>query len=164
MFVIISYKISILFFYLFSKLLNSINNNNINNFNANVDNIRELVNSKLLYANNININYESRIKSQKRIIKKINKRKIPYDIYGLRIIYEDSLYSNNTQFAYNIKDLLYTNFYSLDYLYDDYIQYPKSNNYQSLHVYIITNILIEVQIRNNLMNINAINGTASNYY
>ena len=142
MFVIISYKISILFFYLFSKLLNSINNNNINNFNANVDNIRELVNSKLLYANNININYESRIKSQKRIIKKINKRKIPYDIYGLRIIYEDSLYSNNTQFAYNIKDLLYTNFYSLDYLYDDYIQYPKSNNYQSLHVYIITNILI----------------------
>ena len=118
----------------------------------------------MLYANNININYESRIKSQKRIIKKINKRKIPYDIYGLRIIYEDSLYSNNTQFAYNIKDLLYTNFYSLDYLYDDYIQYPKSNNYQSLHVYIITNILIEVQIRNNLMNINAINGTASNYY
>ena len=164
MFVIINYKISILVFYLFSKLLNSINNNNINNFNANVDNIRELVNSKLLYANNININYESRIKSQKRIIKKINKRKIPYDIYGLRIIYEDSLYSNNTQFAYNIKDLLYTNFYSLDYLYDDYIQYPKSNNYQSLHVYIITNILIEVQIRNNLMNINAINGTASNYY
>ena len=143
MFVIISYKISILFFYLFSKLLNSINNNNINNFNANVDNIRELVNSKLLYANNININYESRIKSQKRIIKKINKRKIPYDIYGLRIIYEDSLYSNNTQFAYNIKDLLYTNFYSLDYLYDDYIQYPKSNNYQSLHVYIITNIFNE---------------------
>ena len=164
MFVIISYKISILFFYLFSKLLNSINNNNINNFNSNVDNIRELVNSKLLYANNININYESRIKSQTRIIKKITKRKIPYDIYGLRIIYEDSLYSNNAKFAYNIKDLLYTNFYSLDYLYDDYIQYPKSNNYQSLHVYIITNILIEVQIRNNLMNINAINGTASNYY
>ena len=164
MFVIISYKISILFFYLFSKLLNSINNNNINNFNANVDNIRELVNSKLLYANNININYESRIKSQKRIIKKINKRKIPYDIYGLRIIYEDSLYSNNTQFAYNIKDLLYTNFYSLDYLYDDYIQHPKSNNYQSLHVYIITNILIEVQIRNSLMHFNTINGTASNYY
>jgi len=164
MFLIISYKISIIFFYLFSSLLNSINNINSNNFNNSIDVIKQLINSKLDYENGITIKYEKRIKSQKRIIKKINAGRIPYDIYGLRIIYEDNLYSNNSEFAYSIKDLLYTNFNTIDHLYDDYIQYPKSNNYQSLHIYIITNILIEVQIRNNLMNINAINGSASNYY
>ena len=164
MFLIISYKISIIFFYLFSSLLNSINNINTNNFNNAIDVIKHLVNSKLDYENTITIKYEKRIKSQKRIIKKISAGRIPYDIYGLRIIYEDSLYSNNSEFAYSIKDLLYTNFNTIDCLYDDYIQYPKSNNYQSLHIYIITNILLEVQIRNNLMNINAINGSASNYY
>ena len=164
MFLIISYKISIIFFYLFSSLLNSINNINTNNFSNNIDVIKQLVNSKLHHENGVSVKYEKRIKSQKRIIKKISAGRIPYDIYGLRIIYEDSLYSNNSEFAYSIKDLLYTNFNTIDHLYDDYIQYPKSNNYQSLHIYIITNILIEVQIRNNLMNINAINGSASNYY
>jgi (p)ppGpp synthase/HD superfamily hydrolase len=161
MFLIISYKISIIFFYLFSSLLNSINTNNFNNA---IDVIKHLVNNKLHYENTISVKYEQRIKSQKRIIKKINAGRIPYDIYGLRIIYEDNLYSNNSEFAYSIKDLLYTNFNTIDCLYDDYIQYPKSNNYQSLHIYIVTNILIEVQIRNHLMNINAINGSASNYY
>ena len=82
----------------------------------------------------------------------------------MRIIYEDSLDINNSEIAYIIKNILYTNFYTLDCFYDDYIKYPKINNYQSLHVYIVTNILIEVQIRNSLMHFNAINGTASNYY
>ena len=152
-------------YWLLSNLLNIINNNNIVNFNANIANIKELVtNDKSLYKNSININYEHRIKSQQRIIEKLNKQRIPYDIYGLRIIYEDSLDINNSEIAYTIKNLLYTNFYTIDCFYDDYIKYPKINNYQSLHVYIVTNILIEVQIRNSLMHFNAINGTASNYY
>ena len=153
-------------YWLLSNLLNIIiNNNNIVNFNVNIANIKELVtNDKSFYKNSININYEHRIKSQQRIIEKLNKQRIPYDIYGLRIIYEDSLDINNSEIAYTIKNLLYTNFYTIDCFYDDYIKYPKANNYQSLHVYIVTNILIEVQIRNSLMNINTINGTASNYY
>ena len=152
-------------YWLLSNLLNIINNNNIVNFNANIANIKELVtNDKSLYKNSININYEHRIKSQQRIIEKLNKQRIPYDIYGLRIIYEDSLNINNSEIAYTIKNLLYINFYTIDCFYDDYIKYPKANNYQSLHVYIVTNILIEVQIRNSLMHFNAINGTASNYY
>jgi (p)ppGpp synthase/HD superfamily hydrolase len=147
-------------------LLNSviINKSNIVNFGNTIGNIIDLVDSESLYKNTVNINYEQRIKSQKRIIEKINKRRIPHDIYGLRIIYEDSLDINNSDIAYAIKNILYTNFYTIDCLYDDYIKYPKINNYQSLHVYIVTNILIEVQIRNSLMNFNAINGTASNYY
>jgi len=156
----------LLCYYLLNSLLNSviINKSNIVSFDNTVGNIIDLVDSKSLYKNNIYINYEQRIKSQKRIIEKINKRRIPHDIYGLRIIYEDSLYINNSEIAYDIKNILYTNFYTIDCLYDDYIKYPKINNYQSLHVYIVTNILIEIQIRNSLMNFNAINGTASNYY
>lgn len=157
----------LLCYYLLNSLLHSvvINKSNSVSFSNNIANIIELVAyDKSLYKNPININYEHRIKSQQRIIEKLNKQRIPYDIYGLRIIYEDSLDINNSEIAYTIKNILYTNFYTLDCFYDDYIQYPKINNYQSLHVYIVTNILIEVQIRNSLMHSNAINGTASNYY
>ena len=157
----------LLCYYLLNSLLNSviINKSNSVSFGNTITNIIDLVDSsKSLYKNTINIKYDQRIKSQKRIIDKLNKRRIPYDIYGLRIIYEDSLDINNSEIAYTIKNILYTNFYTIDCFYDDYIKYPKINNYQSLHVYIVTNILIEVQIRNSLMHFNAINGTASNYY
>jgi len=157
----------LLCYYLLNSLLHSVVSNKNNNvsFSNTITNIKELVDSSTtIYKNTINIDYEQRIKSQKRIIEKINKRRIPYDIYGLRIIYEDSLDINNNKIAYAIKNLLYTNFCTIDCFYDDYIQYPKINNYQSLHIYIVTNILIEVQIRNSLMHLNAINGTASNYY
>ena len=157
----------LLCYYLLNSLLHSVVSNKNNNvsFSNTITNIKELVDSSTtIYKNTINIDYEQRIKSQARIIEKINKRRIPYDIYGLRIIYEDSLDINNNKIAYAIKNLLYTNFCTIDCFYDDYIQYPKINNYQSLHIYIVTNILIEVQIRNSLMHLNAINGTASNYY
>jgi guanosine-3',5'-bis(diphosphate) 3'-pyrophosphohydrolase len=114
--------------------------------------------------NNIVINYESRIKSRERIIKKIQKYKVPYDIYGLRIIYNDTNNIYNSQYAYTIKTIITSNFNTLDFLYDDYIANPKSNNYQSLHIYVLTNILLEIQIRNSFMHNIAINGSASNYY
>ena len=116
------------------------------------------------YNKNIIINYESRLKTRARIIQKIQKNKIPYDIYGLRIIYNDSNNIYNSQFAYTIKNILISNFNTLDFLYDDYIANPKINNYQSLHIYVLTNILIEIQIRNSFMHNVAINGSASNYY
>jgi (p)ppGpp synthase/HD superfamily hydrolase len=132
--------------------------------------ITQVITKELFYNNNNNnnnniiINYESRIKSRERIIKKIQKYKVPYDIYGLRIIYNDTNNIYNTQYAYTIKNILTSNFNTLDFLYDDYIANPKINNYQSLHIYVLTNILMEIQIRNNLMHTIAINGSASNYY
>jgi guanosine-3',5'-bis(diphosphate) 3'-pyrophosphohydrolase len=134
----------------------------------NTNNIIQVI-TKEVYNNNNNnnnkiINYESRLKSRERIIKKIQKYKVPYDIYGLRIIYNDSNNIYNSEFAYTIKNILTSNFKTLDYLYDDYIASPKINNYQSLHLYILTNILIEIQIRNSFMHNIAINGSASNYY
>ena len=125
---------------------------------------KELHSNNNYNNNNIVINYESRLKSRERIIKKIQKYKVPYDIYGLRIIYNDSNNIYNTQFAYSIKNIVTSNFNTLDYLYDDYIANPKINNYQSIHIYVLTNILIEIQIRNSFMHNVALNGSASNYY
>ena len=134
----------------------------------NSNKIIKIIDKELCYNNNYNkniiINYESRIKSRERIIQKIQKNKVPYDIYGLRIIYNDSNNIYNSQFAYTIKNILISNFNTLDFLYDDYIANPKINNYQSLHIYVLTNILIEIQIRNSFMHNVAINGSASNYY
>lgn len=129
--------------------------------------IIQVITKELLHNNNNNniiINYESRVKSGPRIIKKIQKNKIPYDIYGLRIIYNDTNNIYNTQFAYSIKNILTHNFNTLDFLYDDYIANPKINNYQSLHIYVLTNILLEIQVRNSFMHNVAINGSASHYY
>ena len=41
---------------------------------------------------------------------------------------------------------------------------PKKNNYQSIHLYVLNELLIEIQIRDIYMHNVAINGTASNYY
>ena len=53
--------------------------------------------------------------------KRIKKLKFPYDIYGLRIIYNDSYNYYNKDFAYVIKNILYDNYYTLGFIYDDYI-------------------------------------------
>ena len=133
-------------------------------FEKNINNIINIIDENLLYNNKFNIYYEKRIKSQKRIISKIQKLKIPYDIYGLRIIYNDNTNYYNTNFAYTIKNIIYNNFNTLDCIYDDYIQKPKQNNYQSLHIYVVTNLLIEIQIRNSNMHNISVNGSASHYY
>ena len=134
----------------------------------NSNKIIKIIDKELCYNNNYNkniiINYESRLKTRARIIQKIQKNRVPYDIYGLRIIYNDTNNIYNSQFAYTIKNILISNFNTLDFLYDDYIANPKINNYQSLHIYVLTNILIEIQIRNSFMHNVAINGSASNYY
>ena len=134
-------------------------------FEKNTNNIINVIDENLLHNNNkFNIYYEKRIKSKKRIISKIQKYKIPYDVYGLRIIYDDNTNYHNTNFAYLIKNIICNNFNTLDCIYDDYIQKPKQNNYQSLHVYVITSMLIEIQIRNSNMHNVSVNGSASYYY
>ena len=134
-------------------------------FEKNTNNIINVIDENLLHNNNkFNIYYEKRIKSKKRIISKIQKLKIPYDVYGLRIIYNDNTNYYNTNSAYLIKNIICNNFNTLDCIYDDYIQKPKQNNYQSLHVYVITSMLIEIQIRNSNMHNVSVNGSASHYY
>jgi GTP pyrophosphokinase len=136
-------------------------------FEKNTNKIIDVVENNLIHNypnNNLNIYYEKRIKSKKRIISKLQKFKIPYDMYGLRIIYNDDADYYNTNIAYIIKNIIYDNFNTLDFISDDYIAIPKNNNYQSLHLYIVCNLLIEIQIRNTNMHNVSVNGTASDYY
>lgn len=146
-------------------LCNFLNYTNIL-FSINTNKIIHIIDKQLIHNNNKNIiiNYEKRIKSRERIIKKIQSYKIPYDIYGLRIIYNDTNNYYNNDLAYTIKNIIQSNFNTLDFIYDDYIAKPKINNYQSLHIYIVTNILLEIQIRNSYMHNVSVNGSASFYY
>ena len=147
-----------------------------------------LLNNDKLLINNCNLNYEYRIKNINKVFYKIlKKNKIPFDIYGFRIIYDNTYYNtyyntnyntyyntyyntnyntnNNTiYYAYYIKKLIKNNYITIDNYYDDYIKNPKKNNYQSLHLYIHNEIIIEIQIRNQYMHYIAINGSASNYF
>ena len=132
-------------------------------FTINSNKLIRVIDKEVIH-NNIIIHYEKRIKSKERIIKKIQKYKVPYDIYGLRIIYNYNNNYHNSEFAYSIKNIIQSNFNTLDYLYDDYIAKPKINNYQSLHIYVLTNILLEIQIRNSFMHNISVNGTAAYYY
>jgi (p)ppGpp synthase/HD superfamily hydrolase len=133
-------------------------------FEKNTNKVINIIDKTLIYNPNLNIAYEKRIKSNKRIISKLQRFKIPYDIYGLRIIYNDTSDYYNTHSAYIIKNIIYENFNTLDFISDDYIAIPKNNNYQSLHLYIVCNLLIEIQIRNTNMHNVSVNGTASDYY
>jgi len=132
-------------------------------FEKNTNKVINIIDKTLIYNPNLNIAYEKRIKSNKRIISKLQRFKIPYDIYGLRIIYNDTSDYYNTHSAYIIKNIIYENFNKLDFISDDYIEKPKKNNYQSLHIYIMTSLLIEIQIRNANMHNISINGSASHY-
>lgn len=129
------------------------------------DNIIQLVNNDIILTKNCKMYYESRIKKSNKILYKIlEKNKIPNDIYGLRIIYSLNDESINNNYAYYIENLIKINYLTIDYFYDDYIQFPKKNNYQSIHLYVLNEVLVEVQIRDIYMHNEAINGTASNYY
>ena len=85
----------------------------------------------------------------------MKKRTIPNDIYGMRIIYKNPANPDDTETAYKIRNILAHNYETRDAISDDYIENPKSNNYRSLHLYIYYQMLVEIQIRSNLMDIGA---------
>ena len=118
-----------------------------------------------IQKNNINLNIETRIKTKNKIFHKIFlKKRIPIDVFGLRIIYNNSKDIFDTSTAYIIENILRKNFFEIPFFYDNYIENPKNNLYQSIHFYFYFFLLFEIQIRNNHMHLNSINGTASNYY
>lgn len=150
---------NILFFAFYSKIIYK-----NNEFLYLKNNVINLINNDKILNYNCKIYYESRIKTLNKILYKIKKNKLPNDIYGLRIIYTLNNNKKNNNYAYYIQKLIENNFLTLDNYYDDYIQFPKKNNYQSIHMYIYNEILMEIQIRDIYMHYNAVNGSASNYY
>ena len=104
------------------------------------------------------------LKVKKILYKIFHKKRIPIDIFGIRIIYNNLNNTNDINTAYIIENILRSNFFEIPFFYDNYISNPKNNLYQSIHFYFYFLLLFEIQIRNNDMHITCINGTASNYY
>lgn len=114
--------------------------------------------------------YESRIKKHAKILKNIiNKDKLPIDIYGLRIIYDMPNFnnlSNMNYIGYTILDIIHKNFEIYDNNeIDDYIKFPKVNDYKSLHTNIYyQKCIFEIQIRDIYMHYHTLYGNSSNYH
>ncbi|PIQ78497.1 hypothetical protein COV82_00910 [Candidatus Peregrinibacteria bacterium CG11_big_fil_rev_8_21_14_0_20_46_8] len=105
---------------------------------------------------------ESRLKSETSTAQKIARKKIlpqhVMDTIGIRIIVED-IYA-----CYNLLELIINKFKIIPERIKDYIQFPKENGYQSLHLVFQTgNQTIELQIRTWLMHQHAEKGLASQY-
>ena len=111
---------------------------------------------------NTKIEIKHRIKKKDKIIYKItNKKKIPMDIIGIRIIYE----SENEDISFKILDNIERNFHKIPGTYKNYINNKKQNGYQSLHICILYYYIIpvEIQIRNTEMDYIVNYGKPSNY-
>ncbi|MBN2461683.1 MAG: bifunctional (p)ppGpp synthetase/guanosine-3',5'-bis(diphosphate) 3'-pyrophosphohydrolase [Candidatus Cloacimonetes bacterium] len=117
----------------------------------------------LLHNNNIQAEVEGRSKHfysiyLKHMIKKIKFEDI-LDLIGMRIIV------NSIADCYKTLSLIQSEFDPLDKSLKDYIQRPKSNNYQSLHVVVSDSneYKIEIQIRTRQMHVIAEEGIAAHW-
>jgi (p)ppGpp synthase/HD superfamily hydrolase len=107
------------------------------------------------------IKVQSRCKSIEKIIyKSYVKKKIPKDLFGVRIIYDHE----DENISYNILSNIERNFNIINSTKKDYIANPKKNGYQSLHLHIsYFNLPFEIQIRNTEMDWRNNYGSANEY-
>lgn len=107
------------------------------------------------------ISVKTRIKSFEKIIyKSYVQKKVPKDIFGIRIIYNHE----DENISYNILSNIERNFNVLSSK-KDYITNAKENGYQSIHLHVnYFNLPIEVQIRNSEMDWRNNYGSANEYY
>lgn len=97
------------------------------------------------------------------IYKKMERQNKPFsaieDLFGLRVI------TDTIEHCYAILSIINANFTLLDGSFTDYINVPKANMYQSLHMTIISdkNVIVETQIRTEEMNQRAEYGIAAHW-
>ncbi len=112
---------------------------------------------------NINITYQSRVKSIHGIYRKmyVQGRDFDeiYDIYAIRII------TDTVADCYNILGIMHDMFRPIPNRFKDYISTPKPNMYQSLHTTVISRagIPFEIQIRTAEMHHTAEYGIAAHW-
>lgn len=141
--------------------LTIIDNNNI---------IKNLVDDPTLQYYNTSFRFQFRVKKFNSYYQKIwRNKKVPKDLFGLRIIYETPYISQNEFISYLILNNIERNNIVIKNTYNDYIFYKKDNGYQSLHINVFTNYFfifyfIEVQIRNEEMDYYNNFGPPGDYY
>ena len=128
-----------------------------------IDDILKKLKLKLIFENKIDCSIIGRIKKPYSIWKKMQKKSISFeklkDIIAFRIIVK------NMQDCYKALGCINSNYIMVPNTFKDYINKPKLNGYQSIHLVIIgpKNVKIEIQIRTEEMNKIAEYGVASHW-
>ncbi|MBQ3833954.1 MAG: bifunctional (p)ppGpp synthetase/guanosine-3',5'-bis(diphosphate) 3'-pyrophosphohydrolase [Elusimicrobia bacterium] len=97
------------------------------------------------------------------IYKKMQRQEKPFsaiqDLFGMRII------TDTQENCYAILSQIQTNFKILEGSFTDYIAVPKANMYQSLHITVVsdTGVIVEIQIRTEEMHRRAEYGIAAHW-
>ena len=106
---------------------------------------------------------KARPKNLYGIYKKMERQKKPFsaieDLFGLRVI------TDTVEHCYAILSVINTEFKLVEGSFTDYINVPKQNMYQSLHLTIISqdNVIVETQIRTEEMHQRAEYGVAAHW-
>lgn len=102
-----------------------------------------------------------RIKTHDSIVSKLRDQRLDitqiYDIIGVRAITRDP------QDCYRLIRRVHAKFEVLEGAFDDYIAFPKSNGYRSLHTTIFTpcGFPVEIQVRTQAMHASSVHGSSA---
>ncbi len=132
---------------------------------SNLKNLELVQNQIKQRVENMKIPYRilARPKNLYGIYKKMQRQEKPFsaiqDLFGMRII------TDTQEHCYAILSEIQTNFKTLEGSFTDYIAVPKANMYQSLHITIVsdTGVIVEVQIRTEDMHRRAEYGIAAHW-
>lgn len=128
-----------------------------------IDDILKKLRLKLTFENKINCKIFGRKKRPYSIWKKMQKKSISFeklkDIIAFRIIVK------NLQDCYKVLGCINSSYIMVPNTFKDYINKPKLNGYQSIHLVIVgpKNVKVEIQIRTEEMNRIAEYGVASHW-
>lgn len=128
-----------------------------------IDDILKKLSLKIKFENAINCKIIGREKRPYSVWKKMQKKSISFeklrDIIAFRIVVK------NVQDCYRVLGCVNSNYVMVPDTFKDYINKPKINGYQSLHIVVVgpKNVKIEVQIRTEEMNKIAEYGVASHW-
>lgn len=132
---------------------------------SNTQNLTEFENQikEKLLPTEIPFRITARPKNLYGIYKKMERQNKPFsaieDLFGLRVI------TDTVEHCYTILSIINSNFKLLEGSFTDYINVPKENMYQSLHLTIISdkNVIVETQIRTEEMHQRAEYGIAAHW-
>ena len=132
---------------------------------SNINNLTEIENTlkEKLEAKNLPFRITARPKNLYGIYKKMERQNKPFsqiqDLFGLRII------TDSVEHCYSILSVINETFKLVEGSFTDYINVPKENMYQSLHMTIISDagVVIETQIRTEEMHQRAEYGVAAHW-
>jgi len=132
---------------------------------SNIEKLTEIENrlKEKIAPAGINFKISARPKNLYGIYKKMERQNKPFsaieDLFGLRII------TDTIEHCYSILSIINSEFKLVDGSFTDYINVPKANMYQSLHLTIIfdNNVIVETQIRTEEMHQRAEYGVAAHW-